>query len=559
MRHLLLALLLATALLPVAQASQTDPTIHSVKLFVNEQEVTGVDIVGNHGDELIVEVQARDADFGASIALVDVTLDVDGEPWTRVLSFAGTTVTGISNCNDTEDPCREIWRGGFPVDDARLLVGTHDMTVRVFDSNGGQAACAGTCGSLQVPDVKVTWDDISKHPLSLSFRHLNPTGGYPDQRMGTGDALQVDVRIGSTTEQVPWTLKTLTYTIAQQGTESAAKTLRSPNLITARSLNEGSQTVEVTATDRAGRTTTIDINAFVDTVAPEVEVKIPSVAYRNVTFRIDLDVEDANPFTAHVTVQDETQTGSGNPAKKLDPFLFQVDDIGVHNVLVRVLDDLGNQYLQQHNVTLVNATTDSTIRVEVTPAFPLPEENVTVRFIAQQQSGVTDLPFNVSLEVEGLGEVFGRDVIVPLNKPYEFTFERAYLPGYYEFNATIMALVGVNETDDSDQVDLGAFEVFLGKVTCGSDSWFIRVGDTIEGREAVSPGGSLYNMTAADSASGTVYEYRAGGKDLFWDPQQRVTDACPEAPDDPDNDAPGAPLVLLMAVLALGVALRRRM
>ena len=170
------------------------------------------------------------------------------------------------------------------------------------------------------------------------------------------------------------------------------------------------------------------------------------------------------------------------------------------------------------------------------------------------------LPFHVSFSLTGLGDVCCDETVeVPLNEPFEFTFERAYLPGQYAYNATIHAIDGVNETDDGDQTDLGFFEVFMGKVIHRDDVYYVRISDGgIEPSHAVSAGGSLYDLTPKDMESRTVYTFQAKGVDLYWDPLQRITDLTPA--DVEDEDSPGAPVVMLLALIAAAAfAARRRM
>ena len=133
------------------------------------------------------------------------------------------------------------------------------------------------------------------------------------------------------------------------------------------------------------------------------------------------------------------------------------------------------------------------------------------------------------------------------------------MPGQYAYNATIHAVEGVNETDDGDQTDLGFFEVFMGKVVHKDDIYYMRLGEGgIEPSHAVSPGGSLYDVSPQNLANRTVFAFTAKGVDLYWDPLQRVTDLTPEEPG--DEESPGVPaLAALLVVVAAAYVARRRM
>ncbi|MGB1585427.1 MAG: hypothetical protein ACPHID_00065 [Thermoplasmatota archaeon] len=551
MRIQLVALMTALALLPAAQAQEAqDPIVHDVRLMLGDAEISSIDIIDDHAKAFTYEVDVEDPDFGGEILLVELVVHLPNGALTLRPTLA------------ERDGDIETWSGSHPVDDVRLVVGTHPAELRVFDRNGGQTFCAieGNQGScFNGPDVDslgVTWTSQSSYQLGLD---LLDADADETQVLGPGGKIRLDVGVSSATQDAPWALQHVRFVNEYGEFTTAAKSLRVPYVIGPQDLQQGMQALTITATDRAGRAVSLEVDADVDTKAPLVDVALPALTYQGVPFDVRVQVDDANDYTATAILDDVRINQTGGPGVGLVPFTFERDLLGNGSLLVRVVDVYGNQFLRQVNVTTVEARTDSTVRVEVTPSHPLPQENVTVRFTAQQQSGVATLPFNLTLTVDGLGVVCcDEGVDVPLNVPYEYAFSRFYLPGQYAFNATIAPVPGVNETDDSDQTDVGFFEVFMGKVVYNDETYFMRLGDGgIEPSHAVSPGGSLYDVTAREQNGGTVFAFTAKGVDLYWDPLMRVTDLTPEETE-PGEESPGVPVALVLLLVGMLAWARRR-
>ena len=357
MRTLSLAVLLAVALVPAVHAQDpADPIVHDIRLMIDGAAASSVDIIDDHGKVFTYELDLQDPDFGGEILLAEV----------GIVTPNGRIVLRPEHVSTTDGI--ETWRGVHPVDDVRLTVGTHAVDLKVFDRNGGQTFCdivdgEGTCdGGPTVDALQVTWDAQTSHALSLGLLDVTASNGaYPDQILGPTDKIRLDVGLGTTDGATPWALQHVRFTNAHGDVVTPAKSLRVPYVIGPQDLQQGAQDLTITATDRGGRTATITVHVDVDTLAPKVDVTLPAVTYDNVTFQARLDVADANDYTATLSLDDVQIAQEGGPGKLLEPFSFTRTTLGTGNLLVRVVDALGNQYLQQVNVTTVNATTPGAI------------------------------------------------------------------------------------------------------------------------------------------------------------------------------------------------------
>jgi hypothetical protein len=271
-----------------------------------------------------------------------------------------------------------------------------------------------------------------------------------------------------------------------------------------------------------------------------------------------LAVEDASPYTAFLTVGDEQHALEGTGTAGLSA-TFTAQVLGTGNLLVVVVDALGNVADQRLNITTVEAVTDTTAELRVTTPFPLPGEPVGFAMTFTQLSGVTTLPVSGALQIFGRGVLYQESLNLSVGEEATRTFQASFLPGRYEANFTVSAGDLVNETFDGDQTAFAPFEVFLGKVVVvdGDKEYYIRVGPQGQPGHAVATTGATYALTLDQSTGRTLYTFDVGDATYAWDADQRTTTIG--ASTVVDEGSPALGFVLILALLGAALLARRRM
>ena len=533
MRKTFLVAALLVLASPGVHAQNTAPQVLSI-----EAEPGSVDLIEDAGSTFAIHVEAKDDDSGDRVFAVEVSLQ---GPAPFVVD--GSRVRQDFNL----DPTGRTWNATIDVDDPRLVTGTYAVTVKVFDRNG--AVAEETASGL----ISVTASAVGSHPLRVGvFDDQGISQASPaDISLGSGEALRLDVAVAGAQTLVGQVV----FSITHNGTTTQEVPLARPYVLDAVRFNEGSQQVDVRVDDRAGRSKTVSFDVLKDTVDPVFIAVVPTITYQGVNFTASVLVDDASPYTVFVQLEDQEVQASSEGS---EPVSFELgrDALGRTNLVFTVVDDLGNVATQVRNITTDQAIADTEVALEILEPFPLPEQPVTFRLTVSQDGGVTTIPVDALVTLPGVGKLYDQSLDVPIGGERVETFQATLRPGLYEANATVSVGPLINETDESDQTALRAFEVFLGKVVRGDDAYYIRVDGRGQPVQAVSTGGAQHDLRLNETSGRTLYEFTVQGDTLFWDPAQRTT-TIEEPADPPKEESPGLPWLLLAALLA-GFAWRRR-
>lgn len=209
----------------------------SLRLVVKEKVAPTVSIVSPGASAYLttnmpaITAQLRDADSGVKISAL--VFKVDGTA--VAYNAAGMTCTAVT--------------GGYNISytpQAALTDGAHTITVAVADNDGNTSATASR--SFTVDTVAPTLNVI-----------VPAAGLITNQTAGT---------VSGTTSDV--TSSPVTLTIKVNGSSAGAVTVNGDGSFSkAVTYTEGSNTVIITATDAAGKTTSVTRTVTVDTVPPE--------------------------------------------------------------------------------------------------------------------------------------------------------------------------------------------------------------------------------------------------------------------------------------------------
>lgn len=531
-----------TTLLVAALLVLASPGVHAQnnapEVLAIDAEPGSVDLIEDAGTTFAIQVEAKDDDDGDRVFALDV----------RLQGPTTFTVDGAQVRKDFGlDPSGRTWTATIDVDDPRLVTGTYTVTAKAFDRFGGtdERTASGI--------LSVTAATASSHPLRLGVFDAagQSQGSVDDVQLGPRDALRLDVgTLGA--DQL---IRSVVYSITHNGTAGPEVPLARPYVLDEVRFREGEQSVDIRVDDRAGRSKSLAFDVYKDTVDPVFIAVLPSATYQGVNFTASVLVDDASPYTVFVQLEDQEVQAS---SEGTDPVSFDLrrDDLGRTNLVFTVVDDLGNVATKVRNITTQQAIADTEVALEVLEPFPLPAEPVTFRLTVSQDGGVTTIPVAALVTLPGVGTLYDQSLDVGIGGERVETFQATLRPGLYEANATVSVGPLINETDDSDQTALRAFEVFLGKVVRGDDAYYIRVDARGQPLQAVSEGGAQYDLSLNQTSGRAVYEFTVKGDTLFWDPAQRTT-TIEEPAEPPEEKSPGLPWLLLVALLA-AFAWRRR-
>lgn len=242
----------------------SDPTVgNSLKLVVKEKVRPVVSITGPSAGAYLANSQQpvtftlRDETNGSGVRLASLAFVLDGTTLgSTAAGMVCTAVTGGYDCTYTPPTA--------------LADGGHTVSVTVQDNDGNVSAAAS---------VSFTVDTVP--PV------LNLTG--PVDGLITATAAQTVAGSTNDATSSPVVVK-IALNGADQGAVSVAANGSFSKAIT---LREGSNTIVVTSTDKAGKMTTVTLSAVLDTTSPVIgAVSIaPNPADTGATMVISVEVD----------------------------------------------------------------------------------------------------------------------------------------------------------------------------------------------------------------------------------------------------------------------------
>lgn len=440
------------------------------------------------------------------------------------------------------------WDGELAFDERDLVVGSWNATVRGVNQ----------AGNVITPTDARTLSIIA--PGDQAGPQLSIAGDEDGVvELGVGDTVNIVV-----TDQL---LRWVQY---RTGPLPEFLRLTAPYVLGTGVFAEGVQILTVHAKDRAG----FDAEpAFVvvdkDTTEPELDVGLPDIFYKSIPNDVRLNVSDAHAYTWRVKFgANETFLGSQDKVAGTRVHVVPItpNATGDFSLSIEVIDRFGNAATALRSVTVVAVTTDISLKsADLETERPIANETVRFNVRVVQESGVTDMPVNVT--VEG-ADVAAQNVTVPLGGDLTVAFDARLPAGQHTLTLHAQVPEGVNETDaDNDDATIDV-EVFMGRVEHDGDMYYIRVGEGRLPDEAVDEEDKTYALTFRDTATvggrqlSSVYTFDVAGERLYWDPAEAVT-VMPEPAEEPEGGDGGAdnpiPVPLWLAPLALaGLAAWRR-
>lgn len=198
-----------------------------------------------------------DESNGSGIAIATLQFTLDNVTYTNTSS--GVTVTPITNGYDV------VFTPPTALDD-----GTHVLTVKVSDNDGNAATSAS-----------VTFHTDTVAP-TLSITNPATSGGYTAESSLTVTGTAADSGSGSPT-----------ITMTLNGTNVGSVTVSGGTFSKTVTLKDGTNTIVVTATDLAGKTTTITRTIILDSSAPVIAsvVITPNPVNVGANYTITISVE----------------------------------------------------------------------------------------------------------------------------------------------------------------------------------------------------------------------------------------------------------------------------
>lgn len=338
-----------------------------------------------------VEWEASDADSG--IDRFEVSVD-EGEPQVLPAAARSHPVPGLSD-------------------------GLHEVTVTAVD----------VAGNVQLASVSFVVDT-----LAPTLQLTAPAAG---------------LAIKSTTVLVTWTATDAgtgisRYEIVLDGGDP--RTLPSSDTSDSLTdLSEGPHTVEVTAFDGAGRSTTASREFLVDVTAPEVSIVSPSGDYLgSSTIEVQWSSGDSGSGLVSIEVKLDDQEPVRLPTTQTSYPLTGVTD-GPHTIRVTVTDAAGNSATTARSVTI--DTADPTIAIDSPTGDSLmTSSDVSISFTRDDLASGID---RIELRVDG-------GAAVALSSGATSHVVRGLSDGSHEVTITVYDRAGNSATDSvTFRVDTG--------------------------------------------------------------------------------------------------------
>lgn len=423
------------------------------------------------------------------------------------------------------------WFSAMAVSEPDLLLGTHQVVFR-YTTAGGAA------GVTEARTLTVQGTDAAAPAITA----VND----PPEIVSANGLVRFEV--------VDQFLRRVTYT---HDDLAAPQTLTSPYIIRAQQLPEGPTTLTVTATDRAGKSTTITHEVVKDTTPPEVNITLEQIAYQSLPYIVKVAVDDDTGTVVTFRLGENVTTrtvpvGGGNATLELTP-----EELGEQTIDISVRDDAGNRVLHTRTFAVEQVEADIGIAALTASDGPfLAGDSVTIMAELVQHDGLIDIPTNLTLAAPA-GNRAELQTSVPADGSAELTWSTSRLAaGRQTIQASLEVPSAVIELDDSNDTASVDVEVFVGRTDHGDTSYHIRVSDVfglpLEAVELES--GSTFRLQVPDASTERVYRFQDGDLDLYWDPLSPIT----VIPVDETEPAPGVGLFSVLALLGAAAAMRRR-
>lgn len=453
-----------------------------------------------------------------------------------------TKVCGSPGCYEVRRSMQrsgDDWQADLSSKDDDVLVGTYAVAVQ-FNA-GSDVAVRPTNRTFTV-----TSSDSKAPTLEL-------VGGGTRADIGPGEVVRV-----SASDPLLWRV---TYQIEGLPQETL---LAAPYQLAGDAFAQGISHVTFRAYDRALHMQSLLVTILHDTVAPQLAVAAANVTYLGVPLQVAVGVTDDSNVTLTLVAPDAVNQTEVAVVGPNGTHMFKLDAMHAGNTtfLVRAVDQVGLSTDAVLPFEVRQPTTDIELTSFVAdPPDPLLGQSVVLKATVRQIDGVVPVDVNVTI---GNATHIGR--LGLSNSSVAQDTLRLGL-GVHSVNATAAVLGDIPEVNATNQAASVSFEVFLGRVVNGTQSYDIRANDRGFAMEAVGKDGTIYPLHLEEAGSGVVYAFNVSGVDLHWDPLRQVTDLTPPAktssstaPVVADKKSPGAgPLVALLVVALAAVAQRRRL
>lgn len=218
----------------------TDSLLGSkLKLFVKEITAPTITITAPTTNQYLasamptIKFTITDEANGSGVKLSSLTMEIDSQTYTNTSN--GVVINNITN--------------GYSVEltpTTALSDGSHTVTINVTDNDDNPATASRTF----ITDTVAPTLNVTNPPTS---------GEYT-----ANQSLTVQGSTSDSTSGVP------TITIKLNGADQGTVTVSDNNFSKAVALRQGENTIVVTATDKAGKTTTITRTIILDTSAPVI-------------------------------------------------------------------------------------------------------------------------------------------------------------------------------------------------------------------------------------------------------------------------------------------------
>lgn len=444
------------------------------------------------------------------------------------------------------------WEGTLSTSDPDLVVGAFEARIIATRSDGSVDQPADS------RNLTVTADDDAPPTLDVFGSVELPDSDQKAVAIGSGETVNIDA-------DDPL-LRSVSYRL--EGSLSAVE-VNAPYVLSSGLFDEGAQTLFLEAEDRAGNIATAEFTVVKDTEDPELEWVLPETFYNGIPNTVQLNVSDRSAFGYEAELGgNRSVTGERPPSatEQRFPVTLIPERLGQQTLLVRITDVFGNDASLVAQVDVQQVVTDLRLRdPAVSEPFLLADRPAAWTVEAYQESGVTDVPVNVT--VDGHDDLSAA-AEVPLEDGETVSFSKRFPAGHHDLVLRAQAPEGVTETDPGNQTAELSFEVYIGRVDHDSDSYYIRVDDRGVPEEAVDTDDGTYdlelrnNVRVAGQQFSSLYFFEVDGQELYWNPDTTVTTievADPPGDDGEDDDNP-IPTVWWALPLALGAVawIRRR-
>lgn len=507
------------------------------------EDSVAVDLVADAGQTIDWRLEVPEAmKTGGCLASLASQSDAQSAYATLSLDEDTRQVTLQRNVEQRDGPdgieSTVVFEGSLPVDDPGLSVGQWLLGLTVRDRHGAQYACGD--------DRELVVDADDDAPPVVNF----PTAVGGVVRLGDHQSLALNVTDA--------TLGRVEYRVDRMppGTFFA---LSAPYVVKSQSFFPGENELTLRAVDRAGNAPTVaTVKVVVDGDPPVLEVDLlnRTTFYSGIPNPIVVNVTDDSDYRVTVSFQGRDLVEEGEGGNETSTFRFGVpaNATGEAQLQVRVLDAFGNRVSFSRLLTVTQLATDARI-VEAKQASQrvVVGEEITIHLAMEQPEGLANVTFTLRLDGEEAGEME-----LPSRGTNQTTLTARLPPGRQTLTLRAIAPDGVLQDEDNLTAQVPV-EVYLARVVVGSEEYHVR--STPQGLPdgVLAPNGTVLPVELVERGSSSVYAFQAGKETYHWDPSRpNVQDFEEAEPVDGGKESPGPGAVLVLGLLAVAVALRRR-